>query len=438
MRPGSLLALVLFTRALSAEDAPSGPPGVWAGQWIRDSSALAVEMTFSSAGAGYTGSFSSDQLRVVGIPMTHVVYDAPMLRWEIVGDESTTVFAGSLQGDTLSGTFREGGASGTFILTRRAPGKASVVREEDLAIASGTVVLGGTVVVPAGPGPFPGIVFLHGSGPEGRWSSRYLAHQFAGRGIASLIFDKRGVGRSTGDWRTAGFSDLVEDAVAAVEALRARPYVAPARVGIHGHSQGGTIAPSVAAQNPRVAFVIASSAGGVPMAEMETYSLENSLHVDRMEAGERKLAAQFVRALVATAYNGAPRSVLDAAWERVRDRPWAFAPPPAADPYWSFSRRIAAYDPLAFWRRVDVPALLLYGEGDERVPARKSAARIADAYLGARGPRLDVIVFPGADHTFRLRPDATRHFAWPETAAGYPAGMIDWVLETVSRRSAVR
>lgn len=407
------------------------PAGVWTGEWERESSTLTVEMTFSPTASGYEGSFSSAQLRVVGIPLTRVRYESPAVSWEVVGDETTMAFEGTLREDTLRGHFREGTASGTFALTRRTSTNSSV-REDDVSFAKGPVMLSGTVVSPVGDGPFPGIVFLHGSGAEGRWASRYLAHEFAARGVAALIYDKRGVGRSTGDWRAVGFVELVGDAVAAVEALRSHPRVAADRVGIHGHSQGGTIAPWVASENRDVAFVVASAAGGVSMADCEVFSLENSLNVRGMPATEKDLAERYVRALVATAYGGAPRAELETAWEMVRDRSWAFAPPPETDPYWSFSRRTATYDPLESWRRVTVPALLLYGERDERVPPRRSAARIAEACLGAHAPRLEVILFPEADHNYRLRPDPSRPSEWPRTAPGYPTSMIDWVLQAAA------
>ena len=165
------------------------------------------------------------------------------------------------------------------------------------------------------------------------------------------------------------------------------------------------------------------------MTEMEIYSLENDLNVRGLPATEKRLADRYVRAIVATAYEGAPRSELDRLWKDVRGRSWALKPPPASDFWWSFSRRIASYDPLHFWRRVTVPALLLYGEEDEREPPRRSAVRIAEAYLGAHGPRLDVIFFPLADHNYRLRQNATGTFAWPKTAPGYPESMIEWVLQ---------
>lgn len=423
----SLLAVWLAGAPVAAQQDPTG---AWTGQWERDGSTLAVEMTFSHTASGYEGSFSSSQLRVVGIPLTGVRYEAPAMSWKIVGDETTTAFEGTLRGDTLSGFFREGRASGTFTLSRGTPTVAPV-REDEVTFTNGSVTLSGTIVSPAGTDPLPGMVFLHGSGAEGRWASRYLAHEFARRGVASLIYDKRGVGRSTGDWRTAGFLDLVRDASSAVETLRSHPNIAPGIVGIYGHSQGGTIAPWLASENQHVAFVVAAAAGSGKMSEMEIYSLENELNVRGLPATEKRLAEHYVRALVATAYEGAERSELDRVWEEVRGHPWAFEPPPASDYWWSFSRRNAGYDSLDFWPRVTVPALLLYGEEDERVPARRSAARIAQAYLGVKGSRLSVIFFPLADHNYRLRQDATGKFAWPRTAPGFPDRMIEWVLQVV-------
>lgn len=423
-----LLILSLLVSSLTGlpQAAQRDPAGTWIGQWERAGSILEVEVNFARTASGYEGTLSSAQLRVVGIPFRRTRYEAPKLFWELVGDATTTAFEGTVLGDTLAGRFREGEATGTFRLTRRTRAAAQV-QEEEVTFSNGQLTLSGTVMKPAGLGPFPGVVFLHGSGGEGRWASRYLANAFAERGIASLIYDKRGVGTSTGDWREAGFAELVGDASAAVEALRSRPWIARDRVGIHGHSQGGTIAPWVATDNPHVAFVVASAAAGMSMAETEIYSLGNSVGVKGMAESERQLAERYIRAVVAAAYDGAPKAEVEKAWQGVRDKPWVFPPP--SDFYWSFSRRIASYDPVAYWRRVSVPALLVYGEGDERVPPRASAARIAEAYLASRGSLLEVVIFPDANHTFRLPPSAPEKFQWPRTALGYPDRVIEWIMQ---------
>ena len=188
----------------------------------------------------------------------------------MVGDASTMIFSGRLRGDAITGSFKEGNASGSFSAARSGAAPPPP-RQEELTFASGDVMLAGTIFVPPGNGPHPGIVFLHGSGAEGRWASNYLAERFSRCGFAALVFDKRGVGQSGGKWQEAGFEELAADAAAAVSALSSRPYVARGRVDIHAHSQGGTLAP-LAARMGNPAFVIASAAGGVPMRDMETFS----------------------------------------------------------------------------------------------------------------------------------------------------------------------
>jgi dipeptidyl aminopeptidase/acylaminoacyl peptidase len=311
-------------------------------------------------------------------------------------------------------------------------------RERPVVFANGGVRLAGSILLPEGAGPFPGVVFLHGSGAEGRWASRYLATQFARRGIAALIYDKRGVAESTGDWRTAGFEDLTEDALAAITCLRQCPEVSPKRVGFHGHSQGGTIMPLVASRTKDLAFVVASAGSGVSVEECEVFSLENSLGVREMNSADRELAKRFVRAVAAAAYRSTPREDLEAIEKKIVGKPWAFSVPPATDWWWAFSRRIAHYDALVYWKQVSAPTLLVYGENDERVPARRSASRIAEAFLGGKGRELSVRIFEKADHTFRLPPERSGRFSWPRTAPGYPEDVGDWVSRICGLRTSDR
>jgi pimeloyl-ACP methyl ester carboxylesterase len=130
-----------------------------------------------------------------------------------VSDSATEVYAGQVRGDALTGEFKQGEAAGSFAFTR-AKQAPPPPWQEDITFASGDLTLAGTIFIPAGTGPHPGIVFLHGSGAEGRWASNFLAAAFARRGFAALAFDKRGVGKSGGDWQGAGFDDLAADAAA--------------------------------------------------------------------------------------------------------------------------------------------------------------------------------------------------------------------------------
>lgn len=417
--------MVLLGTLLSspqAQGVDAGVAGVWRGTWSRDGDTLQVSVEFRRQGDGWAGSFDSDRLRVVGIPFRDVSVVPPKVTWKLVGDATTMSFAGELKGDTLSGEFTEGAARGTFHL-QRASNDTQPVRERPLLFHNGDVALAGTLLLPpTSAKKVPAVVFAHGSGGEGRWASKYLATRFANGGIAALIFDKRGVGESRGDWRMATVEELAGDAAAAVSALQKDPEIDPALVGIHGHSQGGTLAPLIATK-ARVAFVIASAAAGLPLDEVEIYSLESSVNVAELPAEDAALARRYIAALVGVAYRGEPRQQLDSLWPLVREKKWAFPPPPQDSHYWRFSRDFHTYDSPGHWRRLDVPVLLLYGELDQRVPARRSAARIAQALLEGRGNSATVQIFENADHAFRV---ASPNLVWPNTAPGYSDVLIEW------------
>ena len=95
------------------------------------------------------------------------------------------------------------------------PSPAAAGRTEQVRFASGEIELAGTLHLPTGARPAPGIVLIHGSGEEDRGALRHFATLLSSNGFAALAYDKRGVGRSEGDpdaWRRFSFTDLAADA----------------------------------------------------------------------------------------------------------------------------------------------------------------------------------------------------------------------------------
>lgn len=256
------------------------------------------------------------------------------------------MFQGTIRGDSITGTFTEAGASGTFAL-RRGP-KASPLREAEVQFSNGSVRLSGTLILPRSAPPYPAVVMVHGSGAEGRWANRFLAHRLAQAGVAALIFDKRGVGQSSGDWQSAGFENLAADAASGVAMLRERSDIRAGSVGVFGHSQGATILPLVAGAGG-VAFLIASAGSAVATDSAERFSLRNAVGFSTLPPDEAAHANRYIEALVRVAYYGEPREEMDSLATALAGKPWYFAPPPPASHYWAFSRRIAGYEPRRHW-----------------------------------------------------------------------------------------
>ena len=398
--------------------------GLWNGTWTKENDALPVTVTFAKGSGGYSGSFDSDALQVAGIPLSSVTEAGGNIHFELKGDQSTAVFDGKASADRLAGEFTDGPSKGQFELDR-APTGSAAIRVREVTFVDRDVTLAGSLLLPAASGKSAAIIFLQGSGPEGRWANRYLAQKFAEHGIVALIFDKRGVGGSTGDWRRVGFEPLVDDAAAGIRFLQAQSEVDPGRIGIYGHSQGGTIAPWVAIKAKSVAFIIASAAGGLTPAEVETYSVENSIGVKSLPTAEQADARAFVRAIVDVAYRGKDHASLRAVAQRFKDRSWYFDPPPPDNSYWALSRQIAGYQPARYWRHVTAPVLLIYGLRDERVPPKASADAIVAALKRGGNGKVTVKTYPDADHTLTIV-NPPRTGGWPKHEPDYAATLASW------------
>jgi len=155
---------------------------------------------------------------------------------------------------------------------RGAPGPVDFdVVEREALFNSGAFRLAGTLALPRSrKGPFPAALLLVGSGPVDRDenygllridATRQIAGVLASAGIASLRYDKRGVGNSQGgDWRAAGFFDAVDDAAAALAFLVGLPEVDGGRVGAIGHSEGAFMATALVGRGAPLAALACSLA----------------------------------------------------------------------------------------------------------------------------------------------------------------------------------
>ena len=86
------------------------------------------------------------------------------------------------------------------------------VRTEAVRFQNGGITLAGTLFMPDERGRHPAVVLFHGSGPEAR--NPQVADWFARHRVAALTCDKRGVGESTGDFRSVSFTELSADGIA--------------------------------------------------------------------------------------------------------------------------------------------------------------------------------------------------------------------------------
>jgi pimeloyl-ACP methyl ester carboxylesterase len=247
--------------------------------------------------------------------------------------------------------------------------------------------------------------------------------------VAALIFDKRGVGESTGDWMHSTLEDLAGDAVAAVDLLRARAGINAERVGIYGHSQGGLVAPIAAALSSHVGFIVAGATYGGIVFEQDLYRVGNSLKHSELSAPDQAKAWSFYQRFINVARTGQGIDALLAAGDAVRGEAWYqwLGIPPKENWLWAFYPPVGNFNPLPVWQRVVVPVLLIYGQNDQLVPVDTSLVRIGRALDRGGNTRWAAVILPRAAHNFTISPAPGEAFEWRRVAPGLPEMVLGWV-----------
>ena len=242
-------------------------------------------------------------------------------------------------------------------------GKAIAVgdhREVSVGFTCEGARLRGTIYLPPGSGRHPAVIWLHGSGEQPRLGYGPLVAAYVKDGIAFFTYDKRGVGESQGTCcpgDRSHFNLLAADADGAVNAVRKRAEIDPARIGFLGTSQAGWVVPlAVVRLRGRVAFTAFASGPAVTTHEEQEWS---------------KLAGE------------------DA----------ANPPPLTPEKKAEIARQLkpSGFDPVPRLARMTVPGIWLYGRQDRSQPAEKSAATL-ERLRRTKGKDFTVVLFPHADH----------------------------------------
>ena len=333
-------------------------------------------------------------------------------------------FAGQVEADgaVLAGRWKQGGASFPLRLKKvervteagrpQLPKPPFPYRAEEVAYDSKApgVRIAGTLTLPPGDGPFPAVLLISGSGPQDRDETLMghkpflvLADDLTRRGVAVLRVDDRGVGQSTGAFAAATTFDFADDAEAGFAYLRGRKEVNPAKVGLAGHSEGGLIAPLVAARVPEVGFLVLLAGPGLPGGEILVAQQGLILQAAGTPKVAVAIASAVLAAKIAAVNGGAPKAVQG---EPVAELPEAerkalaegVAPSGFETPW---MRTFLKYDPRPTLARVRCPILAINGELDLQVPCRANLDAIAKAVAAGGNAGLVARPMPGLNHLFQ-------------------------------------
>jgi uncharacterized protein len=419
--------IILTVGGSGTSAAPHGASldGHWEGTLLQHGQQLPIRFDFTRGGTTLKGRFSVDRWRVMDYPLDAVKVAGDRVTFH-VGDNA---FDGTLRGLRATGTFKGDDGAGTFDVRRVTP-RPLPYAEVSVTFRNGDVALAGTLAIPRTPGRHPAVVLIHGSGPQSRWgTNRYIADRFARAGIAALAYDKRGSGDSTGDWRKATYDDLAHDALAAVALLAARADVDPARIGIHGHSEGGLVAPLAASLAPhRIAFVVAEDTATSRVRDQDLYRVTNDINAKDWPAEDKQKALAIYALFLDVISGDKPYADFETASAPAKNEKWFqyLGLPPKGHWLWQWYPKRANYDMLTPWRGLARPVLLVYGERDKLVPVDESIRRIEDQLDAGHAPYTALIV-PRAEHNLTIQPQPGEPFFWWRQAPGLIDTVAAWV-----------
>lgn len=314
------------------------------------------------------------------------------------------------------------------------------------------VALAGKFTYPKGAGNLPAVVLISGSGPNDR-DSDYLEHKpllviadfLTKNGIAVLRYDKRGVGQSTGDYATATSVDFARDVEFAVTYLKSRNEINKDKIGLIGHSEGGIIAPMVAAKSKDVRYIISMAGPTIKgdkllllqdrlISQSHGESESDIALADKINAQSYAIANESIsienikenlRAHIKNTYKDNPslRKPETMSEDEFIEREIKFY----TDNWTQFYIR---YNPEKTLEKVKIPLLALFGSKDLQVPPTENAPILER--LARDKKNFQITIIPNLNHLFQeCETGSPREYKKIEQTVSPIAlnKMADWIKE---------
>jgi fermentation-respiration switch protein FrsA (DUF1100 family) len=413
-----------------------GFQGSWNGTLNAGGVKLRLVFHIEEKGGVYSATMDSPDQGAKGIPVTAVNVNRDTIRLKI--DPIAFSYTGTLAGNTISGTFAQGGFSAPLHMERGAVPEAKRPQDpqppypyhsEEVKFENkkAGIVLAGTFTLPKEEKDFPVMVLISGSGPQNR-NEEALTHRpflvlsdyLTRQGIAVLRYDDRGVAESGGNYKTATLDDFASDAMAAVNYLQTRSDVNPSKIGLVGHSEGGTVAFLLASAHPEIACVVSMAGMALPgdsLLRMQRYLLSRAQGVPDEAIALNEQLIELITAMI----DRYPADYVAAHTDSLTEQFWITAKPlierfRTASPdklsdevlrrsiqtgLVQFSspelRSLLQCDPSEALTKIQCPVFALNGEKDLQVPPDMNLNRIEARVKSL----LKIKKYPGLNHLFQ-------------------------------------
>ncbi|MBI2301211.1 MAG: alpha/beta hydrolase [Armatimonadetes bacterium] len=423
---------VLVSLLAAAGQAAPDVNGNWEGKLSVQGMELRIVLVFETLdGKLRCTLFSPDQTEQA-VPVSVTTVEGSKVHLEVKSIAATFDGEVAEDGKTLKGSLQQLGANMPLELAKvgklsepnrpQTPKPPFPYRSEEATYRNeaADVTFGGTLTIPPGGGPHPAVVMISGSGSQDRDETLFahkpfwvIADHLSRHGIAVLRVDDRGVGKSTrGKTPNVTTEDYLGDVLAALAYLKTRPEIDKARLGLIGHSEGGLVAPMVAAKSADVVAIVLLAAPGlsgetVMRAQRHDIGLASGLtpvQVQNSDAlfvqimqqlkdePDNAKVTQKAKELVAAARaNG---TLTDKVTDEEMDTQMAILTS-------AWFRFFSFYDPAPALRKVACSVLALTGEKDLQVRAKENLPAIEQALKDGRNADYTLQALPGLNHLFQ-------------------------------------
>lgn len=477
-----LLAVVLCLASTNSLWAQGAPPakvatedkkhpiaGIWEGSLT--AGAFKLRMSFhlvTKADGSLSGTVDVIDQGAKDIPLSKVTLEEGTLKIDMAAMRAS--FEGKLSADkqTVEGHFKQLQANlplnlkkvekATTLNRPQTPKGPFPYNSEDVEYTNAKTknTLAGTLTLPKGDGPFPVVLLISGSGAQDRDETIFehkpffvIADHLTRSGIAVLRVDDRGYGKSKGDFATATTLDFADDADAGVAYLKTRKEIDPKRIGLCGHSEGGVVAPIVAARNSDVNFIILLAGTGITGKEI----LHLQSRAAAVAAGASKEQAEksgkFTDAMVEVLLAEKDPAKLDKAVDKKLDeyianlndsekkeleqaggRPALVRQTKVMINPWM--RTFIELDPRVALRKVTCSVLAINGEKDVQVDCEANLTEIEKALKESGNSKFKTKKYAGLNHLFQKSPTGTgnvREYSEIETTmeAEVLKDLVEWI-----------
>lgn len=446
MKKTLLLLLFIPTLALTrqSDSTQTAVIGYWEGAYLREGSVQLLKMNVETPEGQLQVFISVPEGGILEASPRDLRYDSNQLSFVFIHGQTTLLVdaaAGEMRGIAIG---RDSAKTRVHLKRTLKPVEPKIVREE-VRFQSGAVTMAGTLFLPATRGPHPAIIIVSGRGYGSRAGNAADATRLAQRGVASLIFDGRGVGESGGDRMKTTAEERYQDVIAAIDLLAARKDIDAKQIGLWGVSAGGWVIPIAAQRSGKVAFLMLDVGPAESLAEQQGHVVAYNMRwfaKEKFTEEEFKAAYAYQKKLVELSWQEAPWQSFAPLVAKARQQRWSAyvdLPENLDNGELDYFRRYKNFDNTAALRQAKIPVLAWYGERDYVVPPPENVSKLERLLKEAGNQDFKILVLPEADHGMTIpggmRGEGeewpVRYYRWQRRVPGLYEKIYEWVLAHV-------